>query len=227
MTRNRRDWAVGALAGLTGIGATAGFAVLILGSFGDGGGSERTVAPPASTAPLEEPVGQDVRAVVASDGSIEIVHRVVTATPVSSILLRPGPPYGQLGVAEVVGVEVSTGGTSVASQVAVGLRAQSVSLGRLVHEFTVTYRVVPPRVGTATAVDGRSLVFVPVLDLEYDDEAGPVRRRVSAEGEILNVACVRAAVPRPCGSATREGWEVDLGDVVRDVSLVVQLQRGG
>ncbi|WP_137294781.1 hypothetical protein [Nocardioides dongxiaopingii] len=227
MTRTRRDWAVGVLAGLVGIAATAGFAVLVVGSLGDVGRPERSAAAAASAASPDEPVGQDVRAVVARDGSVEIVHRVVTAAPVTSILLRPGPGYGRLGVAEVAGVEVSAGGTSIASEVAVGRRAQSVSFGRLVHDFTVTYRVVPPEDGAEAAVEGRSLVFVPVLDLEYFDESGPVRHRVSADGEILNVACVRSAVPRPCGSATREGWEVDLDDVVSDVSLVVQLQREG
>jgi hypothetical protein len=75
-------------------------------------------------------------------------------------------------------------------------------------------------------VVGRSLVVVPMLDVSYADDGGPVRREIVADGEILNVACVRsaAAPPRPCGVRTEDGWEVDLAGRNRDVGLLVQVQ---
>ena len=67
---------------------------------------------------------------------------------------------------------------------------------------------------------------MPALRIDYSHEAGPIRRRVTAPGEILNVACVRTdgAAPRPCGTATRDGWQVDLDGEDRDDGLLVQTQ---
>ena len=178
---------------------------------------------------LQQPpsTGQYVRADISAEGALEVTHLVSTRTPVSSLLLRAPSSAGEPGTTTVENVAVTTSGATVATLPSIGREAQQVTLGRPVRQVTVTYRIAPALGGDPATVHGRTLAFVPALRIDYSNETGPIRRRVTAPGEILNVACVRTngAAPRPCGTATGDGWQVDLDGEDRDDALLVQTQQ--
>ena len=195
--------------------------VLIRPGAGDPGDDESHDAPRQ-----DPPSGQDIRASISAEGVLEVTHTVSTRTPVSSLLLRPAPSAGPVGSTTVTKVTVTTSGATVATFGEFGSTTQHVPLGRVVSQFTVTYRIAPSLGGDPATVRGRGLVFAPALRIDYRNEIGPIHRRVTAPGQILNVACVRpdGSEPRPCGSATSDGWQVDLDGEDRDDGLLVQTQ---
>ena len=223
MTRTRGDRAVVSLDLV--IVVTAGIiaAVLVL----TRPGTDRVVNEPQATLRQLPSTGQYVSAIISAEGALEVTHVVSTRTPVSSLLLRAPSSAGQPSTTTVENVAVTTSGATVATLPSIGREAQQVTLGRPVRQVTVTYRIAPALGGDPATVHGRTLAFVPALRIDYSNETGPIRRRVTAPGEILNVACVRTdgAAPRPCGTATGDGWQVDLDGEDRDDALLVQTQQ--
>ena len=222
MTRTRRDLGMVSLDLVIVVTAVIIAAVLVL----TRPSAHRVDENPRATLRQLPSTGQDVRANISAEGALEVTHLVSTRTPVSSLLLRVPSSAGQPGTAKVENVAVTTSGATVATLPSIGREAQQVALGRSVRQVTITYRITPAPGGDTATVPGRTLAFVPALRIDYSHETGPIRRRVTAPGEILNVACVRpdGAAPRPCGTATGDGWQVDLDGEDRDDALLVQTQ---
>jgi hypothetical protein len=222
MTRTRGDRAVVSLDLVIVLTAVILAGVLALTRPGADPGDHEPQATPGEL----PSTGQYVRANISAEGALEVTHLVSTQTPVSSLLLRAPSSAGQPGTTRVENVAITTSGATVATLPSIGREAQQVTLGRSVRQLTVTYRIAPALGGDPATVKGRTLAFVPALRIDYSHETGPIRRLVTAPGEILNVACVRidGEAPRPCGTATSDGWQVDLDGEDRDDGLLVQTQ---
>ncbi|HRI97747.1 MAG TPA: hypothetical protein PLZ93_19160 [Nocardioides sp.] len=161
-----------------------------------------------------------------ADGALEVTHQIDTDKPINTLQVSVAQLFGPSAAPRIEGIEVTAGNDVLAELTTITDQPQNLELGRSVREVILTYRVIGTLDAEDTTVAGRVLARVPTLRVDYDHEAGPIRRTITAPGQILNVACVasRQSPPRPCGAADSRGWLVEPDTPDRDDALLVQIQ---
>ncbi|HEX5087278.1 MAG TPA: hypothetical protein VFV89_05685 [Nocardioides sp.] len=178
-------------------------------------GSRGTAPPRPGGAPAE---GMYVVSDVGSDGQVAVETWVRAPHPISELEVTTTDPDLRPGSVESLDLDVRTmDGALVAHRESVGTDHQTIRLQEPASELYFSYTVDGALDSATSTVPGRSLVRVLAMDVDYEDAAtGVVRRLVTASGTVLNLACLRPgsgleASPRPCGRAVGDGdWTVDL-----------------
>ena len=175
---------------------------------------ERTVPPIPDEAPAE---GLYVVSQVTEDGEVQVQTWLRSPQPVSELTLTTTDPDLAPGSVESLDLVVrSLENKVLARRDSVGTNRQRIELRSPTTELYFSYTIDGALSSASETVDGRGLVRVLGMDVEYAGQAGTVRRLVEAPGTVLNVACLKPkedfdAAPRPCGSSTESGgWQVDL-----------------
>lgn len=199
------------------------------------------VAQSVPSAPADMPtIGMYVLSEVQSSGDVTVSHWIRARTPIDRLDLLTADPDQLLGTVAAKDVVVLSADAAVlARRVSVGTRRQSVDLSSPAAELYLTYvvqgalRRTAPSAGLdddISSVPGRSLARVTAMDVDYDEESGPVLRVIRGAGAVLNVACLSqdaaaSTPPRPCGRAIDEGgWEVVLAGSQRNDRLLAQIE---
>lgn len=181
---------------------------------GDTPAAERTVPPIPDEAPAE---GLYVVSEVTADGEVRVQTWLRSPQPVSELQLTTTDPDLAPGSVESLDLVVRSMENKVlARRDSIGTNRQRIALRTPASELYFSYTIDGALSNASETVDGRGLVRVLGMDVEYAGQAGTVRRVVSGPGTVLNVACLKPkedfdAAPRPCGGSTESGgWLVDL-----------------
>jgi hypothetical protein len=191
--------------------------------------SRATVPSAPTDAPAE---GMYVVSHVTSGGDVEVQTWLRAPQPISQLRMATTDPDLLPGSVESLDLVVRTmDGKVAAHRDGIGTNHQTIRLREPATDLYFTY-VVAGGIDDATAtVPGRHLARVLAMDVDYKGASGgAVRRLVTADGTILNVACLRPrsgfqAAPRACGRPVGDGdWLVDLRGPDRRDRLLAQLE---
>jgi hypothetical protein len=178
------------------------------------GGQQHSMPATPQDVPAE---GMYVASHVTADGLVRVQAWLRTPTPIEELELTTTDPDLQPWSVESLDVVVRTlDGTAVARRDSVGTNQQRVQLREPASELYLSYTIHGAMDDASETVAGRSLARVLAMDVTYAGAGGVIRRLVTADGTVLNVACLHPsadfdASPRPCGRPTGDGdWTVDL-----------------
>lgn len=222
---DRIGWALLGIAVLT---------VVVVALFGDridlGGdsGPKPPTAREMPPAPAGAPeIGMYVDSEVTDSGEVTVGHWITTSEPVTQLTINAADPDQLPGGVVADKVVVVGEGIVLARRQDVSTKPQTLRLNEPATRLYVAYTLIGG-VDEEGSVAGRVLARSLSLDIDYEGESGPVVRRVSGPGTVLNAACLRRddndRNPRPCGQADDAGWLVELDGADRDDRLLVQLE---
>jgi hypothetical protein len=188
----------------------------------------RDVPPRPADAPGD---GMYVLSSVSADGEVQVQTWLRAAAPITELRMTTTDPDLLPGSVESLDLRVhALDGTLLAHRDSVGTNPQRIRLRAPATDLYLSYTVDGAMDDTSQTVQNRSLARVLAMDVDYDGAGGVVRRRVTATGTVLNVACLRPTQdfdesPRPCGKPTGDGdWIVDLRGAHWHDRLLAQLE---